>query len=99
MFQIRTKGKSKDFFCTDVKKIYTKERRSILLESPNLQNALRDDTLWDFRELLAQVMQNPNVNLVASLCHSYVARSGLLALFSALGHQAWQQFISIINMF
>lgn len=64
-----------------------------------LQNTLGDNTLWYFRELLAQVMQNLNVNLVASLGHSYVARSGLLVLFSALGRQSWQQTAFILNIF
>lgn len=65
-----------------------------------LQNTLGDDTLWDFRELLAQVMQNLNINLVASLCHSYVARSGLLFfLFSTMEHQWWQHITFILNRF
>ena len=69
------------------------------LEVAHLQNTLGDNTLWYFRELLAQVMQNLNVNLVASLGHSYVARSGLLALFSALGRHWWQQTAFILNIF
>lgn len=44
----------------------------------HLQNTLGNNTLWNFRELLAQVVQNLNVNLVASLGHSCTARSGLL---------------------
>ena len=59
-----------------------------MFERAHLQNTLGHNTLWDFRELLAQVMQNLNVNLVASLGHSYVARSGLLVLFSALRRQS-----------
>lgn len=57
----------------------------------HLQDTLGDNTLWYFRELLAQVMQNLNVNLVASLGHSYVARSGLLLLCGAQGRQWWQR--------
>lgn len=46
----------------------------------HLQNTLGNNTLWNFRELLAQVVQNLNVNLVASLGHSCIARSRLLCL-------------------
>ena len=69
------------------------------LECAYLQNTLGDNTLWYFRELLAQVMQNLSVNLVASLGHSYVAGSGLLVLFSALGRQSWQRAAFILNIF
>jgi len=69
-----------------------------MLELAHLQNTLGDNTFWDFRELLAQVMQNLNVNLVASLGHSYVARSGLLVLFSVLGRQSLQHTF-ILNIF
>lgn len=70
-----------------------------MCELAHLQNALGDNTLWDFRELLAQVMQNLNINLVASLGHSYVARSGRLVPLSARGRQAWQQGAFILNIF
>lgn len=65
----------------------------------HLQNTLGDDTLWYLRELLAQVMQNLSVNLVVSLGHSYVAGSGLLVLFSALGLQSWQQTAITLSIF
>lgn len=65
----------------------------------HLQNTLGDDTLWYLRELLAQVMQNLSVNLVVSLGHSYVAGSGLLVLFSALGLQLWQQTAITLSIF
>lgn len=65
----------------------------------HLQNTLGDDTLWYLRELLAQVMQNLSVNLVVSLGHSYVAGSGLLVLFGALGLQSWQQTAITLSIF
>lgn len=41
----------------------------------HLQNTLGDNTLWNFRELLAQVVQNLYINMVGSLGHSSVART------------------------
>lgn len=41
----------------------------------HLQNTLGDHTHWNFRELLAQVMQNLNINMVGSLGHSCAART------------------------
>lgn len=53
---------------------------SLLIPGTYLQDTLGDDSLWNFRELLAQVMQNLNINTVGSLGHSGVARTASSAI-------------------
>lgn len=70
---------------------YMARRQSIMdgQIAAHLQHTLGDDPLWDFGKLLAQVVENLGVNLLASLGHSCTAGSGPIAPYSCLGPQWW----------